>query len=69
MQNYLRNTDTPTFSGTSMTSEVLYKKFWEWAELVFTDSYKQEVESYLSESIDFCDLEQRMKLLKVRGLF
>lgn len=52
-----------------MTKEDLLTSFWSWAKTVFTDSYRQEVQSYLNESIDFADLENKIKLLKIRGLF
>jgi hypothetical protein len=33
----------------------------------FTPSYLNDVESYLSESVDLFDLERRIKLLQKRG--
>jgi hypothetical protein len=33
----------------------------------FTPSYLNDVESYLSESVDLFDLERRIKLLQNRG--
>lgn len=50
-------------------NEELLESFWSWAKSIFTDSYKNEVDTYLNESIDYADLENRIKLLKIRGLF
>lgn len=50
-------------------TQKLLNSFREWAKTAFTDSYKREVEEYLSQSIDCGDLENRIKLLKIRGLF
>lgn len=55
-------------SGRSM-SENLLASFWAWARNAFTDSYQEEVRKYLAESVDYNDLERRVKLLKLRGLF
>lgn len=52
-----------------MSKEALLESFLTWAKNVFTDSYKEEVQNFLSESADYADLENRIKLLKVRGLF
>lgn len=50
-------------------AQKLLDSFKEWATTAFTDSYKREVMEYLSQSIDHGDLENRIKLLKIRGLF
>ncbi len=42
--------------------------FWDWVKVTFTPSYQTEVQQYLSQSADICDLEHRMKTLKVRGM-
>ena len=34
---------------------------------LFAPSYKQEVESYLADSTNLVDLENRFKLLQLRG--
>jgi len=52
-----------------MNKEALLESFLSWAKTTFTDAYKREVEEYLSQSADYADLDQRIKLLKVRGLF
>jgi hypothetical protein len=52
-----------------MNIQSLIDSFWDWAENVFNDAYKREVEDYLSSSIDCADLENKIKLLKIRGLY
>lgn len=52
-----------------MSVEKLLNSFWEWGKNIFTDTYKEEVQAYLCESVDFADLDNRIKLLKIRGLF
>ena len=42
--------------------------FWDWVKETFTPSYQNEVQQYLSQSVDLFDLEQRMKVLRVRGM-
>jgi len=42
--------------------------FWSWVSKAFTPSYQDEVESYLGESVDHKDLENRMNNLMRRGL-
>jgi hypothetical protein len=42
--------------------------FWSWVRKAFTPSYQNEVESYLGESVDHKDLENRMYNLMRRGL-
>ena len=39
-----------------------------WVKKTFTPAYQQEINSYLGESIDHCDLEHRMSTLIRRGL-
>lgn len=34
---------------------------------MFNQSYQKEVEDYLSQSVDLNDLNQRVKLIKLRG--
>jgi hypothetical protein len=58
-----------TIGGTDMSANRLLSSFLEWAKNTFTDAYKEEVQAYLCESVDYADLENRIKLLKVRGLF
>lgn len=43
-------------------------EFWSWVKNTFTTSYQQEIDSYLRDSLDFIDLEQRMKRLRYRGM-
>lgn len=68
MPNSLSDSDT-TEGGIDMKNQSLLESFWDWAENVFTDSYKKEVENYLASSVDTADLENKIKLLKIRGLF
>jgi len=42
--------------------------FWAWVKETFSPSYQDEVQQYLSQSVDLFDLEHRMKYLKVRGM-
>ena len=58
-----------TTGGIDMSADSLLSSFWEWAKNTFTAAYKEEVQAYLCESVDYADLENRIKLLKVRGLF
>lgn len=42
--------------------------FWNWVSKTFTPDYQREIENYLKQAVDFCDLEARMKVLRYRGL-
>lgn len=42
--------------------------FWEWVKKTFTSDYKKEIEAYLADSVDHCDLEERIKFLYRRGM-
>lgn len=42
--------------------------FWNWVSTSFTPDYQREIENYLKQSADICDLEERMKILRYRGL-
>jgi hypothetical protein len=42
--------------------------FWAWVKKTFTPAYQSEIEEYLSHSTDHFDLENKMKLLRQRGL-
>ena len=42
--------------------------FWDWCKRTFTPAYKAEIEAYLAESADLCDLERRMAALMRRGM-
>lgn len=42
--------------------------FWDWVKNTFTPSYKVEIERYLSDASNYCDLEQRIKTLQRRGM-
>lgn len=44
------------------------KDFWTWVSKAFKPSYQDEVEVYLSESVDHKDLQNRMQTLMRRGL-
>jgi hypothetical protein len=42
--------------------------FWTWVKQAFTPAYQSEIEEYLAQSTDHFDLENKMKLLRQRGL-
>lgn len=42
--------------------------FWSWVKKTFEPHYRKEIEDYLSESIDQCDVERRIALLQRRGM-
>lgn len=42
-------------------------KFLEWITRSFQPHYCEEIYSYLSQSVDLCDLENRMKAIQRRG--
>jgi len=43
-------------------------QFWEWCRRMFTPAYQSEIESYLAESTDHFDLQQRQEYLIRRGM-
>lgn len=45
-----------------------FNEFWTWVKKTFTPSYQAEITSYLKDSVDMFDLENRMKALKRRGM-
>ena len=42
--------------------------FWNWVKKTFTVSYQTEVESYLNQSVDYVDYENRVRNLQRRGM-
>mgnify|MGYP003348067225 FL=1 len=44
------------------------KDFWQWVLKTFQPPIQQEIENYLSQSVDMKDLEDRMKRLMYRGM-
>ena len=42
--------------------------FWEWVKRTFTISYQDEIESYLKDSVDYVDFDNRMRTLQRRGM-
>ncbi len=44
------------------------EEFWNWVKRTFTVAYQDEIDSYLSQSTDHCDLERRMQTLARRGM-
>jgi hypothetical protein len=45
-----------------------FAEFWAWVKKSFTPDYQAEITSYLKDSVDMFDLENRMKALKRRGM-
>lgn len=45
-----------------------FDDFWNWVSKTFTPDYQREIENYLKQAVDICDLEERMKVLRYRGL-
>jgi len=43
-------------------------EFWTWAKRTFTDPYRDEINTYLAQSIDHADVERRIKVLMKRGM-
>lgn len=41
---------------------------WAWVQRTFRDPYKKEIEEYLASSLNLADLENRMRILKHRGM-
>ena len=44
------------------------KEIWDWIKVTFTPSYQDEIHAYLAQSVDHCDLENRMRILTHRGM-
>ena len=42
--------------------------FWNWVKRNFTLSYQDEIESYLADSVDYVDFDNRMRNLQRRGM-
>ena len=42
--------------------------FWNWVKKTFTISYQSEVEAYLADSVDYVDYENRVRILRQRGM-
>ena len=42
--------------------------FWNWVKRTFTISYQDEIESYLAQSVDYVDFDNRMRNLQRRGM-
>ena len=42
--------------------------FWNWVKKTFTLSYQSEIESYLADSVDYVDFDNRMRNLQRRGM-
>jgi hypothetical protein len=42
--------------------------FWNWVKTTFTPSYTNEIEAYLAESTSHTDVENRIRLLQMRGM-
>ena len=42
--------------------------FWNWVKRTFTISYQDEIESYLADSVDYVDFDNRMRTLQRRGM-
>ena len=43
-------------------------EFWNWVKKTFTISYQNEVEAYLADSVDYKDFDNRMEILRRRGM-
>jgi len=41
---------------------------WNWVKRTFTISYQDEIESYLAQSVDYVDFDNRMRNLQRRGM-
>jgi hypothetical protein len=39
-----------------------------WIKDAFTPPYQKEIESYLADATDLCDLERRIEILQRRGM-
>jgi len=42
--------------------------FWNWVKRTFTITYQDEIHSYLSDSVDSVDFDNRMRILQRRGM-
>lgn len=42
--------------------------FWNWVKRSFTLSYQGEIESYLANSVDSVDFDNRIRILQRRGM-
>ena len=42
--------------------------FWNGVKRTFTISYQDEIESYLAQSVDYVDFDNRMRNLQRRGM-
>lgn len=65
MGRNMHNKELEALAGVDVPS---FKDFWAWVGRAFTDSYQDEIEEYLAESVDHYDLERRMNILKQRGM-
>jgi hypothetical protein len=43
-------------------------EFWQWVKKTFTISYQSEIEAYLADSVDYKDFDNRMEVLRRRGM-
>jgi hypothetical protein len=43
-------------------------EFWNWVKSTFTPHYRNEIEAYLAESTSHADVENRIKMLQMRGM-
>ena len=42
--------------------------FWNWVKKTFTISYQDEITHYLNQSVDCVDYENRVRILRQRGM-
>jgi hypothetical protein len=42
--------------------------FWNWVKKTFTPHYRSEIEAYLAESTSHADVENRIRILQMRGM-
>ena len=42
--------------------------FWNWVKRTFTITYQDEIESYLANSVDSVDFDNRIRILQRRGM-
>ena len=43
-------------------------EFWTWVKRTFSDPYREEINTYLAQSIDHADVERRIRVLMKRGM-
>jgi len=43
-------------------------EFWNWVKKTFTPAYRNEIEAYLAESTSHADVENRIRMLQMRGM-